>query len=363
MHFRAAFVYLVPAVHCLDAVNYGAFTQTAAFSIANQLKIFERIGLNVTYLQIPNSTFAYPNLLNGGYDVLTGTIDNVVNLRFNQKASLTVLGQVDSGPDIVLAATPNITNVHQLRGKPLMVDSPTSGYAYILRKILSLYGLKLENGDYFFQAAGSTALRYKYLTTGSLPNGTTVYATILTYPFTQLAQGLLPGERPIILARASDFIEPLSSTAITVAESSLSNGPKRNIIKRFVAALYASGSYLAATENEDCAVQAIMEQLNVTREVAQLEYVAATSPISGESTNPESNLNVSKQGLWNVIDVRSQFGGFATIANGEGFDFVEATQPGVGNMIDYSLRDDVLRTYGMWMKDTMNIGIRLCDTF
>jgi len=32
-----------------------------------------------------------------------------------------------------------------------MVDSAASGYAYVLRKILSLYGLRLENGDYTFQ--------------------------------------------------------------------------------------------------------------------------------------------------------------------------------------------------------------------
>lgn len=146
-------VYVTRTAFSLDSVSYGAFTQTASYSIANQLGLFQQVDLDVTYLQIPNSTFAYPNLLNGGYDVLTGTIDNVVNLRFNQNATLTALGQLDAGPDIVIAATPNITSVEQLRGKPLIVDSPVSGYAYILRKVLSLYGLRLENGDYYFQVS------------------------------------------------------------------------------------------------------------------------------------------------------------------------------------------------------------------
>ena len=135
----------------LDTVRYGAFTQTATYSIANQLGFFASNNLNVVYQQVPNSSVAYAGVLAGTYDVLTGTIDNAVNLRFNQQENLTVLGQLDQGPDLVLASRPDITEVSQLRGKSLIVDSPLSGYAYILQKVLSIYGLTLAHGDYFFQ--------------------------------------------------------------------------------------------------------------------------------------------------------------------------------------------------------------------
>jgi ABC-type nitrate/sulfonate/bicarbonate transport system substrate-binding protein len=137
----------------LQNVNYGAFTQTATYSVANQLGFFKAYGLNITYLQVPNSTYGYNQLLNGGYDIMTGTIDNAVNLRFNQQLPLTVTGQLDGGPELTIAAIPSITSITQLRGKPLMVDSPVSGYAYILRKVLALHGLYLENGDYTFQVS------------------------------------------------------------------------------------------------------------------------------------------------------------------------------------------------------------------
>lgn len=152
----------------LDPLQYGAFTQTATYSIANQLGFFTSYGLDVTYHQVPNSTYAYAQILNGAFDILTGTIDNSVNLRFNLNESLTVLGQLDQGPDIVFASTANISSFEQLRGNPLIVDNPVSGFvsqfncylaggsaneykAYILRKILALNGLTLENGDSFFQ--------------------------------------------------------------------------------------------------------------------------------------------------------------------------------------------------------------------
>ena len=120
----------------LDSLQYGAFTQTATYSIANQLGFFTSYGLNVTYHQVPNSTFAYAQVLSGAFDILTGTIDNSVNLRFNSNASVTVLGQLDQGPDVVFAASANISSFEQLRGKPLIVDNPVSGF---VSRLLALH--------------------------------------------------------------------------------------------------------------------------------------------------------------------------------------------------------------------------------
>ena len=61
------------------------------------------------------------------------------------------MGKLRGGPDLVLALAPSITNVSHLQGGNVIVDSPTSRYACVLRKVLSLYGLRLENGDYHFQ--------------------------------------------------------------------------------------------------------------------------------------------------------------------------------------------------------------------
>lgn len=102
------------------------------------------------YNQVPNSTAAFNSILSGEYDILTATVDNALNYRFNQKQNVTVLGQLDQGPDLVIASVPSITSIDQLKGKPIIVDSPLSGYAYLLRKVLSANGLNLEDGDYYF---------------------------------------------------------------------------------------------------------------------------------------------------------------------------------------------------------------------
>ncbi|GME34228.1 putative abc periplasmic substrate-binding family protein [Neofusicoccum parvum] len=325
----------------LTDLSYGAFTQTATYSIANQLGLFTAAGLNVTYKQIPNSTYGYASLQDGTYDVLTGTIDNAVNLRFNQNASITVAGQLDQGPDLVIAAIPGIESILDLRGKNLMVDSPVSGYAYLIRKVLSLYGLQL-NEDYTFLTVGSTNIRYQYLVAGQLPNGTVGHASLLTYPFTEFLADLPSGSAPTVLARVSDFINPISSSAITVATATVDeSSAEHEPVVRFVAAMLNANRLLANSSQKACAVAAIAAQLNVTTGTAELEYTAATNAETGETADPQAGIfNVSRQGLLNVIDVRTQFSGFS--GAGQDFNFAEAIVPGAGKLIDYSIRDEAV---------------------
>ena len=85
---------------------------------------------------------------------MTATVDNALKFRFDQNQNVTVIGQLDQGPDLVLASIPSITDVSQLEGKPIMVDSPTSGYAFLLQFVLSKFGLTL-NQDYFFMVSSN----------------------------------------------------------------------------------------------------------------------------------------------------------------------------------------------------------------
>jgi len=334
-----AFFLCLGTAQALIPVNYGAFLPSATYSIANQLGFFTAYGLNVTYESVPNSTFAYANLLSGGYDILTGTIDNPVNLRFNSMENFTVLGQMDQGPDLVLATAPGITTIEQLIGKPIIVDSPTSGYADLLQKTLATFGLVL-NRDYFFQTVGGTPLRYADLIAGVLPNGTEVFATILAYPYPALSQELPIEQRPNILARVSSVVAPITSSAYTARQSALEDCDDRELLTRFLGAMYTASLILLDPSKQACATAAIQAELNVTAATAALDYTAATDPISGELSG--GNLTVNPLGLENIIAVREEFNGFAGVP--AGFDFTAAIIPGEGKLIDYSIRDEALTT-------------------
>ncbi|KAH8075850.1 hypothetical protein BXZ70DRAFT_711752 [Cristinia sonorae] len=320
----------------LDPFIYGAFGKTATFSVANQLGFFTNQGLDVTLSPIPNSTFGYATLLSGGYDLLTGTVDNAVNLRFNSEKPLTVVGQLDLGPELVLAAVPGINNVLDLKGKALMVDAATSGYAFVLRKILALHGLQLGT-DYTFQIVGATSTRFQLLSQGSLADGTPVFATILTYPFTSLATTANP---PLpILARVSDFVAPFFSSAITVrSEDADPSANPSSTIPRFVAALLGASRFLGDPANKLCSIQAIATDNGFSDTVAEAAYLSATNSVSGETA--QVDFEPSRLGILNVVDVRMLSGGFAQA--GLAFDFADALVPGDGLLLDLRVRDVAL---------------------
>ncbi|KAL7956604.1 hypothetical protein V8C34DRAFT_326073 [Trichoderma compactum] len=320
---------LVACAQALDTVQYGAFLATATYSVANQLGFFTENGLNVVYNQVPNSTAAFTSILNGQYDIPTATVDNALNYRFSQNQNVTVIGRLDQGPDLVLASIPSITSIDQLKGKPIIVDSPLSGYACLLQDVLATHGLTLANNDYYFT-------RFSALVNEALPNGTAVYATILTYPFAVEGEALSPDQAPNILACISDVVAPVTSSAFTIRQSSLSNKAENALLTRFMASMYAANKFLLNPKNRPCSIQALVKHLGVSQAVATQEYASATNLLSGEVSPPLNNFTVNPTGILNDVDIRKQFGGFS---GPDTFNFAAALVPGVGKLIDYSVRN------------------------
>lgn len=163
-----------------------------------------------------------------------------------------------------------------------------------------------------------------------------MYATLLTYPFTVESQSLPAGQAPNVLARVSDYIAPITSSAFTIRQSSLSDQAKSALLTRFLASMYAASRFLLNPANARCSVKAIAGQLGVSLDVAKKEYASATNALSGE-ISPGGNFMFNEEGLLNDVMVRSSFGGFSGVA--DDFNFTEALQPGTGKLIDYSIRD------------------------
>ncbi|KAF2222835.1 hypothetical protein BDZ85DRAFT_262542 [Elsinoe ampelina] len=334
----------------LDNINLGSFTPTASYILAQELGLFPSQGLNVSYLLIPNSTFAYNQLLTGGYDVLFGAIDNILNRRFNQNLNLSAVAQIDAGPDYAIYGVPGINTVQDLKGKSLLVDSPVSGFAYLVRKILSLYGLRIESGDYNFTAVGGTPFRYDALVNGTFA-GQPTYATLLTWPFSAYANALPSTRRLNILTRVSDLVAPYTSTCVTASGRGLANPVTRDKIVRFTAALLDANRFLASTrrKDKDCARKIIIRFLNVTDAVGAAEYAAITDLVTGEITRGQKgNLTVDQVGTINVINERLEFGAFPNVT--AGFDFVEAIKPGPGKVVDDAVLKEAVAIAGKEVK-------------
>jgi hypothetical protein len=168
-----------------------------------------------------------------------------------------------------------------------------------------------------------------------------VYATILNYPFTVQGESLPSGQAPNILQRVSDVLAPVTSSAFTIRESSLSNETQSALLTRFMASMYAANMLLLNPRAKPCAIQAIAAQLGVSKAVASSEYATVIDPLTGEVSG--GNFTVNPTGIMNDVLVREGFGGFGGVP--AGFDFAAALVPGTGQLIDYSVRDAAVALY------------------
>jgi ABC-type nitrate/sulfonate/bicarbonate transport system substrate-binding protein len=148
--------------------------------------LFEAQGLNVQLAYTPTSGFLVASVLDGKADIAFAAIDNVVAYQEGQGET-----KVADNPDlfafmggdggfISIVSAPAITSVRELKGKTVSVDAMTTGFAFVVRELVTRNGL--AEADVNFVRAGGTANRYRDLVAGKHD------ATLLRTPFELLAQ-------------------------------------------------------------------------------------------------------------------------------------------------------------------------------
>lgn len=164
----------------------------------------------------------------------------------------------------------------------------------------------------------------------------------MNYPFTVEGEALTNGRAPNILARISDTVAPITSSAFTIAQSSLANLSKDWLLIRFLASMYGANRFLQNSNNAACSINAIAAQLGVSHDIATTEYASVINRVTGE-VSPGGNFTVNQEGILNDFKIRQKFGGFANLP--ADFDVSAALTPGYGKLIDYVLRDAAVALY------------------
>jgi hypothetical protein len=166
---------------------------------------------------------------------------------------------------------------------------------------------------------------------------------MLNYPFTVEGEALPTGKGPNILQRISNVMAPITSSAFTIRESSLSSTTETALLTRFMTSMYAAAQFLLNTANKGCSVQAIAAELGVSQTIADSEYASVLNALTGEVSPSMNNFTINQVGIWNDIQIRQEFGGFASVPSN--FNFAAALIPGTGQLIDYSVRDAAVAAF------------------
>lgn len=129
--------------------------------------LFARRGVEVKVTPTPNSAFQLTSLIEGRFDVAMTALDNVIAYVEGQGAA-----PVAQAPDLIafmggdngflrLVTIPEVKTYGDLKGQQLSVDALTTGYAFVLRKLLERGGLKPD--DYELVSAGGVQQRFAAL--------------------------------------------------------------------------------------------------------------------------------------------------------------------------------------------------------
>jgi ABC-type nitrate/sulfonate/bicarbonate transport system substrate-binding protein len=146
----------------LDLVGFGGASNLPVW-VAQERGLFAREGLDVKFDRTPSSGALFKNLMAGKYQIGSAAMDNVVAYVEGQ-AETTIEGfdvvsfaGVHSGL-VSLVARPEIKGFGDMKGATVAVDSPASGYALLLYRILDQRGLARDR-DYKVLAVGGTGER------------------------------------------------------------------------------------------------------------------------------------------------------------------------------------------------------------
>ena len=257
---------------------------------------FAKNGIAVKLSFTPNSVEQIRNLMNGTYDLGTTAYDNVVAYQEGQ-------GEVElkTKPDLFafmggyagglrLDVLPDIKAYADLKGKTVGVDAATTGFAFILYKLLAMNGVK--SGEYQVERLGGTPNRVKALMEGKIA------ATMVSSP-----SEVLPESKGF--HRLGDTTATFGAYQTSVGASRRSwakqNGDR---LVGFIRAYVEAIDWLYRPENKEEALGIYMKHIaNTPKEVADKAYGVMLSGKEGF----QKQAKLDMKGARTVLKLRSEY--------------------------------------------------------
>ncbi len=264
--------------------------------MAEKQGFFSRRSLDIKLHLTTSSMEQLSGLIKGQWEIgLTG-FDNVVAYQEGQGEA-----EIDRDPDLFvfmggddaflrLVVQGDIKSYADLKGKTLTVDAMTTGFAFVLRTLLALNGIK--DSDVNFERAGGVMQRWEALKSGQHAG------TLLLTPFDLLAEKV--GLR--VLQAASSVFPHYQGIVGAARRGWAKENPE--VLKRFIRAYLDALAWLFEPANKQSAAAILAEKVpNMTPEVA-----AATCEIFLGKNGFEPQAQIDLAGIRQVLELRSEYG-------------------------------------------------------
>ncbi len=262
--------------------------------VGDALGIFARHGLTVERTITPTSTFQITKLAAGEFDIAIGAFDNIVAYQEGQGAEL--LQDPDlfafmgvARMNLQLVVQPGIQSYADLKGKTFAVDAVSSGFVSVLRRMLELGGLGLD--DYELVPVGTK--RWETLKAGKHSGA------LMTDNF--MSGDLSTGLR--ILDNSIDALPPYQSAVATACRGWAA--ARGDDLIRFIQAYVECLDWIFDPANHDEAARILGNNRDGMSPEAAANSVAQLT--SGrEGLTPKAALDM--EAVRTVVDLRNRFG-------------------------------------------------------
>jgi ABC-type nitrate/sulfonate/bicarbonate transport system substrate-binding protein len=246
-----------PAAEPPATLALGTFSPSVLLRVARRTGRLADYGLEVTEHPVTSSPGQFEALLDGRYDAVLTSPDNVLAYRYvadnplGRTVDVRIVCAIDRGLGLALYGRPDLEGAEPLRGATLGVDVPTSGFALAMYAVLD--GMGLVQDDYRVVALGSTPMRLEALLKGACD------ATMLN------AGNELKAEAAgcVALGRVSDLGRPYLGTVLAVVGET-----RTAAAKRLAAALLETSRDIAADGVDALVVEEAIDALSLSTALA-----------------------------------------------------------------------------------------------
>ena len=258
---------------------------------------FAEQGLDVRMSHTPNSAYMAQELVNGTYQIGGTAFDNVVAYQEGQGVT-----ELSRAPDLfalmgatqielALVVAPDIANYDQLKGRTIALDALTTGFAFVLYRMLSKAGLKPDECK--LAAVGATPQRWQSVKEGEHA------ATITIEPFTSLARAagfrVLQTSRDVLASYQGGCFAASRAWAAANADS----------VRGFIQGYLQGLKWTLSPDNRTAGADLLLAKMPAIKPgVIDAVMQSLLSPDSG--LTPKGAM--ISEGVQTVLDLRSEFG-------------------------------------------------------
>lgn len=273
----------------MEPIKLILFSKPSPLIVGEAKGFFAEEGIRLDLTMTRNSVEQIRGILAGTWDLAQTATDNVVAYVEKENADLAVFAGIERGYGITLFVSPDIKSAKDLKGKVLGVDSLTTGFTFILRKMLLVNGLDFNKKDYELVAVGGTAQRFKAMQEGKIAGG------LLNVPFDYKAkqEGFVP------LISVTDIFDNFLST-VWVGRRAWAEA-NRDLFVRYLRAYIKSVEWTTAPSSRKEAAALLAKDQKVSEQ-------AASGRLARDSASLIPKAAIDLKGMEAVINLRAELG-------------------------------------------------------